>query len=141
MTPGCLTRTRYENSRTRSDARPDRDRHDDARCGRDWGDAIRRQQSRSVTGRVYSKLPLEDPSGCYIATAAARGHPAIVKSWPVQLAGGKILQVNRQLAILKAGELALRALAPRLHCALRWIYDFVGPMILIVLFAIMRAKG
>lgn len=75
---------------------------------------------------LYAELPPE-PWDCYIATAAARGHPGLVKSRPVELEGGGSLRVNPQLRTLKCGELALVALAPRLHQGLRGVYDRVGP--------------
>jgi hypothetical protein len=73
---------------------------------------------------VYKSLPPQPPS-CYIATAAARGHKSIVRSQPVVLQSG-LLWVNLQLQYLKCAELALQALAPKLHHCLRKMYDFVG---------------
>lgn len=77
----------------------------------------------------YSKLPLEPPETCYIATAAARGHPRFVGSWSLKTRHGAIRNVNRQLVVLKAGELALSTLTPRLHRGLRAVYDVVAPPI------------
>lgn len=77
----------------------------------------------------YSELPVDPPGGCYIATAASRGHPRFVGSRTIPTHNGASRQVNRQLAVLKAGELALRALAPKLHSRLRAFYDRVGPPI------------
>ncbi len=74
---------------------------------------------------MYAALPPVPPD-CYIATAAAHGHPAIVGSWKVNLANGKSLQVNRQLQIFKSAELALIAVTPRLHKLLRKLYDAIG---------------
>jgi len=73
--------------------------------------------------RLYRDLPETHPS-CYVATAAARGHPRLVKSWRVK--GGR---VNAQLIWLKRGELALARLAPRVHRRLRRAYDRVGPAV------------
>ena len=39
---------------------------------------------------------------------------------------GTSLNVNRQLQILKFAELALMAVLPRLHKALRKVYDVIG---------------
>jgi len=75
---------------------------------------------------LYAALPSQPPYDCYIATAAARGHPHFVRSQTVQRADGKSMQVNRQLQILKCAELALLAINPRLHAILRRIYDMVG---------------
>ncbi|MEW6400392.1 MAG: DUF6688 family protein [Chloroflexota bacterium] len=74
---------------------------------------------------LYSALPTEPPN-CYIATAAANGHPGFVRSREVRLANGKSMRLNRQLQRLKYAELALLAIAPRLHASLRKIYDVVG---------------
>jgi hypothetical protein len=73
---------------------------------------------------LYAALPTEPP--CYIATAAAHGHPYVVGSWTVQRVDGKSMQVNRQLQRLKCAELALMAVQPRLHRLLRQIYDVIG---------------
>ena len=68
----------------------------------------------------YATLPTTPPSNCFIATAAARGHSSFVGT-----NGSDPL--NRQLRRLKAGELVLRYTAPRLHAAMRWIYNRLGP--------------
>jgi len=75
---------------------------------------------------LYAALPPTPPPDCYIATAAARGHPQIVNSRTVQRADGKSVQVNGQLQVLKCAELALLAVNPRLHKFLRQIYDVIG---------------
>jgi hypothetical protein len=74
---------------------------------------------------LYAALPKEPPD-CYIATAAAHGHPRFVQAWTAQRADGKTMQVNRQLQRLKCAELALMTVHPRLHGLLRHIYDVVG---------------
>ncbi|MCO5166057.1 MAG: PHD finger domain-containing protein [Planctomycetes bacterium] len=74
----------------------------------------------------WAALPTEDPN-CFVATAAARGHPRLTGAAPVRLAHGRVLPVTRQLRALKAFELALAALLPRGHRALRWAYDRLGP--------------
>jgi hypothetical protein len=74
---------------------------------------------------LYAALPPTLPD-CYIATAAARGHPRVVRSWDVQSTDGKSMKVNRQLKYFKCAELALLAGNPRLHNILRRIYDKVG---------------
>jgi hypothetical protein len=76
----------------------------------------------------YSRLPSSAPS-CYIATAAARGHRRFVGAQE-QLADDDTSRVvNRQLARLKAAELALLTWSPRLHRAARAVYDRLGPPI------------
>jgi hypothetical protein len=74
---------------------------------------------------LYAQLPPVPPN-CYIATAAAHGHPAFVGAWTMQLADGKSMQVNRQLQVFKCAELALLAVAPRAYKILRKTYDFIG---------------
>lgn len=75
---------------------------------------------------LYAQLPPVPPPDCYIATAAAQGHPRFVGSRMVQLANGHSMQVNRQLQVFKCVELALMAVAPRTHKVLRRMYDFLG---------------
>jgi len=75
---------------------------------------------------IYTRLPPQPPSDCYIATAATEGHPRFVGSHTVQRADGKSMRVNGQLQTLKCAELALLAVNPRLHKTLRRIYDVVG---------------
>lgn len=75
--------------------------------------------------QLYNALPKEPPPDCYIATAAAQGHPGFVGSKPVQTPRGT-LWVNRQLQTLKCAELALLALAPQVHRPLRRLYDTLG---------------
>lgn len=75
----------------------------------------------------WAALPEIPHDDCFVATAAARGHPRVVGSVPVRLADGRVLLVTRQLRALKAFELALAALLPHAHRALRLVYDRVGP--------------
>jgi len=75
---------------------------------------------------LYAALPPQPPPDCYIATAAARGHPQFVRSHTVLRDNGKSMQVNGQLQVLKFAELALLAVNPHLHIFLRRIYDVVG---------------
>ncbi len=75
----------------------------------------------------YAKLPTENPGGCYVATAAARGHSCVVHSEGLTIDAGMICPVNDQMRYLKCAELVLRHTAPRLHRACRWIYNRLGP--------------
>ena len=77
----------------------------------------------------YSKLPVQDPGDCYVASAAALGPPQLVKSRPVHRANGKTTFVNHQLATLKAGELSLQASCPPIHRCLRCVYNRLGPFL------------
>ena len=74
---------------------------------------------------LYADLPVQPPN-CYIATAAANGHPGLVHSFEVQLQSGQVFRVNRQLQRLKCAELAVAVLMPRLHMFLRKVYDVIG---------------
>jgi len=74
---------------------------------------------------LYAALPPAPPN-CYIATAAARGHPQVVHAWTVHRADGRTLRINSQLQLLKCAELALLAVSPSLHRLLRGNYDRIG---------------
>lgn len=71
------------------------------------------------TVEVYDTLPT---TACYVATAAASGHPRIVGS---QLVGN--FPVNDQLRLFKLFEIVARELHPDFHVRLRRIYDWLGP--------------
>jgi hypothetical protein len=75
---------------------------------------------------VYATLPPQPPE-CYVATAAANGHPRVVRSWPATARDGRTFRVNRQLQRLKLAELALQATCPPGHRLLRRVYDALGP--------------
>ena len=74
---------------------------------------------------LYAALPPQPPD-CYIATAAAKGHPQIVRSKTIRLENGNLIKVNSQLQHLKCLELAILAIAPKLHHWIRRVYDVVG---------------
>ncbi|MDH3716624.1 MAG: hypothetical protein OES79_00760 [Planctomycetota bacterium] len=74
----------------------------------------------------YAKLPTEPPSGCYVVTAASRGHGWWVGTGQQPLAAGR-RRVNNQMRYLKAAELALAEASPRWHRRVRTFYDRVGP--------------
>lgn len=71
----------------------------------------------------YSQLPVTRP-GCYVASAAAHGHPRWVRSKWVE---GISMPVNNQLRHLKFLEITIKIAFPRLHCHVRIMYDCVGP--------------
>ena len=72
------------------------------------------QVTVSRTLEIYANLP-DNPPDCYIATAAANGHPKFVKSHTHQTRFGQPVAVNQQLQTLKAAEIMLKAAVPRLH--------------------------
>lgn len=78
--------------------------------------------------RAYQALPTSPPGGCYIASAAARGHGWVVRAERVHFAGRDYL-VNRQLRRLKCAEIALAAMSPSAHRLIRRIYNRVGPVL------------
>ncbi len=73
----------------------------------------------------YAQLPTEN-QGCYITTAAARGHRCVVRSEAIRIGAG-VRHINDQMRYLKCGELVLRHVAPRGHRLCRGLYDLVGP--------------
>ncbi|HUY34282.1 MAG TPA: DUF6688 family protein [Pirellulales bacterium] len=75
----------------------------------------------------YAQLPPTPPKSCYVCTAAARGHPALVRSHRWTAPDGTVMVVNWQMRRFKAVELALAAAAPHWHSVVRAVYDRVGP--------------
>lgn len=73
----------------------------------------------------YAKLPTAP--GCYIATAAARGHRRFVGARLYFAADGRRFAVNDQLCRLKCFELILAHCLPRAHRVCRGAYDRLGP--------------
>lgn len=67
----------------------------------------------------YAALPPSE-GDCFVATAASRGHRALM--------GEGAGTLTRQLRAFKAGELALAAARPGWHRALRRVYDRCGPV-------------
>jgi hypothetical protein len=75
----------------------------------------------------YATLPTTAPAGCFVCTAAANGHAAVVHSQSWHMPDGTTCRVNDQLRTLKAFELLLVASSPGFHRRCRWAYDRVGP--------------
>jgi hypothetical protein len=86
------------------------------------------RQAMNLAILEYAALPTEDPS-CFVCSAAARGHPWLVGSEPVQRPDGAVVWISYQLRVFKAAELALLAVAPRAHRSFRLIYNAVGPQL------------
>lgn len=93
-----------------------------------WGGAYVVTWQLAITQvlELYAELPKFRPPGCYIATAAAKGHAGFVGSKHIGNENGQGLWVNAQLRILKSAELALMTIAPRSHKICRQIYDVLG---------------
>lgn len=66
----------------------------------------------------YSKLPTTPPN-CYLSAAAQHRH-----AWLFREATNDVSLQTKRLKFL---EIALRCAAPRLHAALRRVYDHLGP--------------
>ena len=81
----------------------------------------------SLSFAEYSRLPLEPPEGCYVATAASKGYPAIVGSQSLPTETEQPAIINQQLAIFKATELTLRVISPAAHRWFRYFYNRLGP--------------
>lgn len=86
------------------------------------------QLSAKLAELYRETLPRPAPQDCFIATAAAQGHPSVVRSWEIQTEDGQATRVNRQLLVLKEFESSIRESAPRSHMALRFVYNRVGPI-------------
>jgi hypothetical protein len=78
--------------------------------------------------KYFEALPDSPPYDCYVATAAARGHAAVVGSKSYKRADGVETRVNWQMRYLKCGELALKMISPRMHRVCRTLYDCIGPL-------------
>lgn len=75
----------------------------------------------------YAKLPTEQPEGCYVCTAAARGHRRLVGDEYHATASGRVYRVTDQMRYLKAAELLLAGISPPAHRVCRRAYDLIGP--------------
>jgi hypothetical protein len=89
--------------------------------------------------KEYAKLPTNPPS-CYIATAAARGHPWLVRSRQISF-DGILCPINDQLRYCKGFELILSATFPLVHRLLRWTYNFAGPKLAAILYTRLLADA
>jgi len=77
------------------------------------------------TRELYRALP-DQPPECFVVSAAARGHVALVGPLEAVERGGHRLQVNRQLATFWQLEDLWRRRASWSHTAFRRIYDVWG---------------
>jgi len=83
----------------------------------------------AVSQAIYKSLPDQPPPGCFVVTAAARGHEALVGPFVEVRRKGRVLRANRQLLTLWEFEAVWRNLAPHGHAAFRRAYDLIGPML------------
>ena len=77
---------------------------------------------------TYQNLP-ETPPDCFIVTAAARGHRAIIGPHRPVVRHGRTREANSQLIAFWEFERLWQSRLPRLHRAFRACYNRIGPMI------------
>jgi hypothetical protein len=101
----------------------------DVMCLLTWLGAYLGTLRISVTQAIeqYAQLPPTPTRNCYVCSAAAHGHPALVGSRLHKSPEGTMVAVNQQMRRLKAAELAVAVAAPGWHSAIRSIYDLIGP--------------
>ena len=93
--------------------------------GGDWRAAAR--VFSNTCGHALSGLPVPPPQDChYLCTVAARGHTAIVRPERLGRRGGRVIGVNRQLAVANAFEDLLHTRWPKFGRMARRVYDRVG---------------
>lgn len=76
--------------------------------------------------KLFNELPETPPSGCFIVTAAGKGHQNFVGSF-FSPAHNKVM--TRQLIIFYQFEFYLMERFPRFHKGLRKVYNIIGPKI------------
>jgi hypothetical protein len=91
--------------------------------------AVTWKLANDAANDAYARLRPTPPGGCFVATAAARGHRWLTRAEEVVLDGGTRVLVTRQLRTLKAAELAAAVVFPRVHGAVRRVYNRVGPVL------------
>ncbi len=79
--------------------------------------------------QVYDSLPNQAPTGCFIVTAASRGHERCVGPLTGIPRNGRTLQVNQQLHTFWQFESLWHARSPRSHALFRKIYNRIGPIV------------
>lgn len=77
--------------------------------------------------RIYDALPDTRPEGCFVVTAASRGHPGFVGPFTEIRHRGRRRRANRQLVTFWQFEERWQRQAPASHAAFRQIYNRVGP--------------
>ncbi len=75
----------------------------------------------------YDSLPATP--GCFIVTAASRGHRCLVGPFFPESRSGNLRQANQQLLRFWRFEAVWQSGFPRMHAAFRWIYNRVGPIL------------
>jgi hypothetical protein len=75
--------------------------------------------------RLYQALPDVQP-GCFVVTAASRGHPWLVGTLWVKDGVGRCRLVNRQLLVFREFETGWQRRAPATHAVFRRFYNVWG---------------
>ena len=83
--------------------------------------------SIELSRRIYASLP--ETSGCFVVTAAGRGHHRLVGPFFEIKRGDAERTANRQLLTFWQFEELLRRHFPRVHSALRRLYNSTGPFV------------
>lgn len=78
---------------------------------------------------VFESLPNEAPKGCFIVTAACRGHQHLVGPFSEVQHNGRKVRANRQLQTFWQFEKTWHEQLPLSHNLFRNIYNRVGPVI------------
>ncbi len=79
--------------------------------------------------RVFETLPNQAPKGCFVVTAAGRGHKNFVGPFFEIERGGNQLQANQQLITLWQFENLWQKKFPRSHRIFRRGYNWLGPRV------------
>jgi hypothetical protein len=77
---------------------------------------------------TYESLPVRE-TGCFIVTAAGRGHRRFVGPFFEIHRRGRKIQANQQLITLWQLEYRWQRLSPRSHAGFRRVYNWIGPVI------------
>jgi hypothetical protein len=83
----------------------------------------------AAMARVDRTVYQEPPTGCYVVTAATRGHRRLVRPLREERRGDGFVLVNRQLIVLRELEARWAASWPRSHAVARRAYDTIGPAV------------
>jgi hypothetical protein len=78
---------------------------------------------------LFDTLPDKAPTGCFIVTAASRGHPRCVGPFVEVFRHGRPLRANHQLIVFWQFEDRWRKAAPHSHTLCRKLYNRAGPAI------------
>ena len=77
----------------------------------------------------YKSLPDTQPPGCFIVTAASRGHESMVGPFIEITRNGRQLRANQQLLTFWEFEARWQTRAPGTHAQFRQVYNRIGPVI------------